>query len=545
MFCIVLLLTSIFLSGINVAPSKTVAFALSPEIIPNVSLTDNYTNVILLGWDGVQRNHLLELMNRGLMPNLSAYVLTNKFYNVTVSDHYTDTKAGWTQILTGYKWWRTGVYQNSNWFNAVPRGYTIPERLENIYGSTQISTAFIAGKLNQMEIEDGTGTTAVGSPFAVYSNQALYDNLPSQLDFVSVGDLAEDRDAGVVGPLMLDFLQNNSNTRFFAFFHFSDPDHIGHIYGENSIQYEQAIETCDLWLGKILNELNTLGLTQKTLLYITADHGYDEGGFGHQNAPDIFLATNDQNVIRNGDQVDIAPTVYYGLGLWNQSFSPALDGYPMQISLPETEAQHRIAVLADKTPLQQPSISITDTGVNRKTVTFRGTDGNLATVLLVIDSRLRTDVSLNWNYTGPITASGSYDINTTNLSEGLHSVKILSFDEHGANNGGIDKPSSGGWPASASVDFYVGTQPTVTPPIDNTGHTNPTSSHVPSKSPPPTSSPTPTPPSSTPTQTPNVTPIDQPNPAIKLDTAFYIAVGIAVVITIIGILIFVIKKHAL
>ncbi len=50
-----------------------------------------------------------------------------------------------------------------------------------------------------MEIEDLTGTAAVGSPFAQYSNQALYANLPSQLDVVSVGDLAEDRNADVVG----------------------------------------------------------------------------------------------------------------------------------------------------------------------------------------------------------------------------------------------------------------------------------------------------------------------------------------------------------
>lgn len=519
------------------------ASALTPDTIPNASLAGNYTNVILLGWDGVQRDHLLELMNRGLMPNLSAYVLTNKFFNVTVSDHYTDTKAGWTQILTGYKWWHTGVYQNSNWFNSVPRGYTIPERLENIYGVTQISTAFITGKLNQMEIEDGTGSTAVGSPFAIYSNQALYDNLPSQLDVVSVGDLAEDRYANVVGPQMLQFLQNNTNNRFFAFFHLSDPDHIGHQFGENSVQYENAIETCDYWLGQMLDKLSALGLTQKTLIYITSDHGFDEGGYGHQNAPDIFLATNDNNVIRNGDEVDIAPTVYYGLNLWNQSFSPALDGFPMQLSLSETEAQHRLAVLADKTPLLQPSISITDTGANRKTVTFRATDGNLAAVSLVIDNRLRTDVSLNWNYTGPITASGSYDINTTTLSDGLHTVKILSFDEHGANNGASDKPSLGGWPASASVDFYVGTQPTVTPIPDNTGHTNPAYTPVPSKSPAPTRSPPPTPPSPTPTQTPDVTPIDQPNPAIQFGTAFYVAMEIAVVIAIIGILIFAIKTR--
>ena len=286
----VLLMSSVFWLGINGQTVKTFAAGSNSELVfASPEYAANYTNVILLGWDGVQRDHLFELLNRGLMPNLSAFAQAGKLVNVTVSDHYTDTKAGWTQILTGYRWWKTGIFQNSNWFNAIPRGYTIPERLENIYGPTQISTAFITGKLNQMEIEDRTGTAAVGSSFAVYSNQALYDNLPSQLDVVSVGDLAEDRYADAVGPLMLQFIQNNTNNHFFAFFHLSDPDHIGHQYGENSIQYENAIETCDYWLGQTLDKLNTLGLAQNTLIYITSDHGFDEGEYGHQNAPYIFL----------------------------------------------------------------------------------------------------------------------------------------------------------------------------------------------------------------------------------------------------------------
>ena len=176
----------------------------------NASLMTTEKNVILLGWDGVQRNHLFELLGGGLMPNLDSFVRGGKMVNVTVSDHYTDTKAGWTQILTGYRWWRTGVFANNCWFHSIPAGYTIPERLENIFGKDQLATAFITGKLNQMEIVDGTGTAAAGSVFATYSNEALYRNLPSQLDVVSVGDLEQDRYADVVGSLCLQFIENNN-----------------------------------------------------------------------------------------------------------------------------------------------------------------------------------------------------------------------------------------------------------------------------------------------------------------------------------------------
>ncbi len=513
--------------GVNVHAAKTQVAASSPALFsaPTADAGNN-TNVILLGWDGVQRNHLFELMNAGLMPNLSAFIQTGKIVNVTVSDHYTDTKAGWTQVLTGYKWWKTGVFDNSIWFNKVPRNYTIPERLENYYGSNNIATAFITGKLNQMEIEDLTGTAANTSLFAVYSHEALYSNLPSQLDVVNVGDLAEDRYADVVGPLTLQFLENNVNKHFFGFFHFSDPDHIGHQFGENSQEYSNAIETCDQWLGQILGKLNTLGIAQKTLIYITADHGFDEGGFSHQNAPYIFLATNDNNVNRNGDEVDVAPAVYYGLGLWNLSFSPALDGYPLQVSLPLAEVQHRQAVLDDTSNLPSPSITIADTGEDQKTVNFSAADGNLAVVLLTVDNTLQRNVVLTWNYARPITASGSYIISTAGLKSGLHTVKVLAFDEHGANNGAPGTtPDMGGGPSISSVSFTLGTEVTPTP----------LPTHLPAPSATPTLSPTPKPSTSpTPTPTETIAPTSEPKQDANLDLAIY-AAAIAIVVVAFGV----------
>ncbi len=94
-------------------------------------------NVILIGWDGVQRNHLLELLNRSLLPNLAGFANAGVLKNITVMDHRTDTKAGWTQILTGYKWWRIGVFSNVYWFHSIPAGYTIHERVENYFGKNE------------------------------------------------------------------------------------------------------------------------------------------------------------------------------------------------------------------------------------------------------------------------------------------------------------------------------------------------------------------------------------------------------------------------
>lgn len=401
--------------------------AMTPQIANGEQMEKK--NVILIGWDGAQRNHLFEMINRGLLGNLTSFS-NNRISNITVMDHGTDTKAGWTQILTGYKWWRTGVFNNVYWFHSVPPNYTIPERVESYFGGNQVTTGFIIGKLDHMEIQDGTGDTVNGR----YTREAIYRNLPSATDVCTNGA----KGANVVGPSMLQFLENNTNNHFFAFLHFSDPDTAGHFQGgENSAQYEQAIIRCDNWLGQILNKLNTLNLTQKTLVYVTADHGFDEGGTNHLNAPYIFLATNDMNVNRNGDQVDVAPTVYYGLGMWGENFNPALDGYPLQVTLPVGVEQERQNILADITQPSAAAIISPTSGAyvsENVSVRFTVSDQHLSAALLLVSNTLKADGPWTWNRSGRVEVNGSFIWNVTSINEGSYTITVLAFDEHGANN---------------------------------------------------------------------------------------------------------------
>jgi hypothetical protein len=398
----------------------------------NASSLEEMKNVILIGWDGVQRNHLFELLNKGLLPSLQSFINDGTIVNVTVSDHRTDTKSGWTQILTGYRWWRTGVYNNAYWFHSIPEGYTIPERVERYFGKDNVATAHITGKMGHMEVKNGTSTTATG----LYTHEAIYSNIPSQVDVCNVGD----RNASIVGPLTLQFLENYSKSHFFAFFHFSDPDSAGHDTtsgGENSVLYETAIIRCDYWLGQILNKLNALNITQNTLLYVTADHGFDEGGYSHNNAPFISLATNDKRANRNGDQVDVAPTIYYGLGMWGETFDPSLDGYPLQTSLPDGVEERRQNILADSTQPQKPTITSPAAGANifgTVLIKFNASDKYLNTVLLLINNTLKADGPWTWQQNDTVKVNGSYNWDTTNLPAGKYTITILAFDEHGATN---------------------------------------------------------------------------------------------------------------
>jgi hypothetical protein len=54
-----------------------------------------------------------------------------------------------------------------------------------------------------------------------------------------------------------------------------------------------------------MQKLKDLNLYHQTLIYVTADHGFDEGQKTHNDAPYVFLGTNDAGVIRRGERADI------------------------------------------------------------------------------------------------------------------------------------------------------------------------------------------------------------------------------------------------
>jgi predicted AlkP superfamily pyrophosphatase or phosphodiesterase len=130
----------------------------------------------------------------------------------------------------------------------------------------------------------------------------------------------------VVGERALALLEQYRGTPFFFFIHFAEVDHSGHRHGENSAEYEAALKSGDRWLGKIEDKLAALGLTDSTLILVTADHGFDEGLKAHKDAPFVFLGTNDPDIARNGMRQDITPTILDRLGVDLEGIFPPLDG---------------------------------------------------------------------------------------------------------------------------------------------------------------------------------------------------------------------------
>ena len=301
-------------------------------------------NIILIGWDAAQRNHVKECLEKGELPNIKKLSSEGALVAIDIL-RVTDTKAGWSQILTGYEPEITGVFSNSR-YQPIPKGYTVFERLEQYFSPQDFFTAAVIGKkghvdadapvkreiknekqkgkLLQKKQSDGRIVVEDGKTYFVVPGKPYY-NASQGMDLFQNGLVKNEN----VGERTLELLGQNANRPFFFFVHFAEIDAQGHKFGENSKESNDAYISDDLWTGKIMEKLKELGIYDKTLIYVTADHGFDEGLTGHVDAPYVFLATNDPKVMRRGFRADITPTILDRFGVDLSKIQPPLDGRPL------------------------------------------------------------------------------------------------------------------------------------------------------------------------------------------------------------------------
>ncbi len=276
-------------------------------------------HIILIGWDGVQRDHLLECMKRGELPNLKTLGSGGAFVNIDVNG-VTDTKAGWAQILTGYKPGVSGVYSNRK-YQPIPAGYTVFERLKSHFGADRFASVAVISKKGNIGAEGPsmdrkTGKMTEGQPY--YHTKKSIDLFTS-----SIGDNEK------VTARALKELAHYKDRPSFFFIHYGEVDHMGHRHGENSNEYNDALISCDRELGRIVAGLKGMKEYENTLIYVTADHGFDEGTTHHKDAPHVFLATNDPLVKHPGRREDITPTILQRVGIDLSALKPPLAGKPL------------------------------------------------------------------------------------------------------------------------------------------------------------------------------------------------------------------------
>ena len=119
----------------SATPEPTEVPSPTPEPTPLPTVTPgDYKNTLIIGWDGTQRNHLLEIWDT--LNSLPQFA----FWEIDISSGATDTKAGWSQIVSGYTAEHTGIYSNGV-YNPLPVGYSLFEKAEAHF--SEVNTFFI------------------------------------------------------------------------------------------------------------------------------------------------------------------------------------------------------------------------------------------------------------------------------------------------------------------------------------------------------------------------------------------------------------------
>ncbi|MDD4974241.1 MAG: alkaline phosphatase family protein [Bacteriovorax sp.] len=315
---------------------------------PMKSSIPKFRNIIVIGWDGSLRERVELLLKQGQLPNLKSIIDHGSYVSTTITKDATETKPGWTQILTGYSSKTTGVL-NNKFYAPIPKGLTVFERLSQKFGK-KLKLIFLTGKVNNVGIRgphnicmnclkrstinskktrwwDEFAETPVfgghkkimnhreGEPYYYLYNSKVVDHFQTAL---------------IEGPnvlrkafLVLDRVKNDA---FFAFIHFEEPDEQGHVFGENSKEYSKALMDNDINLGKMLNKLKELNLVNNTILIVTTDHGFDIGKHSHHDARNTFLVSTIKNLRPTGDRLDITPTIYELFDVDTRNFTPPIEG---------------------------------------------------------------------------------------------------------------------------------------------------------------------------------------------------------------------------
>ena len=330
-------------------------------VCPSAPAVERPRNVILIGWDGAQREHVEQCLERGELPNLQRLIDKGRYVKIDIEGK-TDTKAGWSQILTGYYPEVTGVYANGL-YQPIPKGLSVFERLEERFGTDNFVTAAVIGKrahcgeinpprkirldeqgneIRETSAKAGAGKKPKGK--IIEENGVKYRVIPGSPYYnmytaLEVWEFGLMKDAKV-GSRALELLEQYKAKPFFFFVHFAEVDHSGHKYGENSEEYNDALISNDRWTGRIMDKLEQLGLADKTQIYVTSDHGFNEDQTNHRFAPYVFVGTNNRRVTRDGRRQDVAPTIYEDFGLDVLAMEPPLDG--ISLTKPDTRAPAKI-----------------------------------------------------------------------------------------------------------------------------------------------------------------------------------------------------------
>jgi hypothetical protein len=235
---------------------------------------DTISHVIHISVDGL-RPDAVEILGPEYLPNFYRMRIEGSFADNARTDYdYTVTLPNHACILTGRP--VLGPDGHGVYFNNDPGGTfedsvgTYVAGVFDVVHDNGFSTAFYASK-SKFDFFERSWDAVNGAP-----DLTGEDNGRGKIDiYVNTTDTSD---------LIDSFIVNMSVQRdTYSFIHLYDPDDTGHSAGWNSPGYFAAVIHVDSLLGRIFDLVdNDHGLSGRTALIVTADHGGID--YGHSNA---------------------------------------------------------------------------------------------------------------------------------------------------------------------------------------------------------------------------------------------------------------------
>ena len=301
-------------------------------------------NLIILGWDGSDREAVELQLSNGNLPHLEdligseggmwpVHVFRNRYFGLSAEreiESNTSTKPGWVEVVTGVDPVLYGIRTNKEW-NPLPDGETIFEKLRQ--DNPDLVVGWITAK---------PGNTGLNCPNPQSLLAGLCDDVPKEWR-----KFQKQPPNDWVGRNALKFIDANANQQFAAFITFAFPDWAGHYCPDVEFRntgfrhgyITSMISTpengkhtgcfnyrtgewiswgggTDFWTGEILAALDSYGIRDNTIIVVTSDHGFVKldnpiSTRGHANSPDSWAASNFDLAMTMpyARLSDIAPTV--------------------------------------------------------------------------------------------------------------------------------------------------------------------------------------------------------------------------------------------
>lgn len=294
------------------------------------------TGVILVSWDGARYDVLQELTHWQPLTETPRLCPGNDFTPARmpeacgeywsclptictfeiVESHTvpgkTLTRVQHATMLTGNTPEQTSISTN-NGSSSVPVGMTVYERLHAVFGddiqfahvgSHRYTVRGILRWVQNTLIPEGRVRTR-GRPDR-FTGTGSNDNFL---------------------PLLADF----DGKPFFAFLHQKGIDMAGHGVGDRSLQYRVAMIATDQRLKEMLEELERLGMADRTHVFVTTDHGFWHnqhlGGVRPVIGRTWFAAQKDSLLCyKRANVLDVVPTILASFGIDPSTSLPAMPG---------------------------------------------------------------------------------------------------------------------------------------------------------------------------------------------------------------------------